>query len=320
VYHTGAHPLRALPHTVSWQLGAVALLLLGIVLLALPVNPIAALCAIASGAAGIATTVVKCISYARQSDIERLPRVNGYGRTASTIVYRATIAALHIVQPFARIYGYVRGRQHSPVIQPVMLTPPDADRSAPATSSSPSVPLMPLVLGRPAVWRYWSEAWVNADALLTRMVQRLRVMRFGHDIQIDDGWRADRDISVVVGMWAWAHVQALVEEHAAGRCLFRARVQVKPRAISAALIALSAGAAALSVRYNWQIFGAALAVAIVAIVTWAARITSRDLKQLAAAIADVAHDESMLQLADASALSPPPVSTAWNRADAAHGG
>jgi hypothetical protein len=326
VYHTGAHPLRALPHTVTWQLGALLLFLLGTVLLALPVSPIAALCTIGGGAVGIATTLVKCIRYARQSDIERLPRVNGYGRITSTIVYRATIAALHVVQPFARIYGYVQGRLRSPVIQPEALAPPDSGRSAlaapsaEAPSSSPPVPLMPLVLGRPAVWRYWSEAWVNADALLTRVVQRLRVMRFGHGIQIDDGWRADRDISVAVGIWAWAHVQALVEEHGAGRCLFRARVQLKPRAASATLLALGAAAAVLSVLYNWQLFGAALATAIVVLVAWAARTTSRDLKQLAAAIADVAREEAMLQLSDASPRSPAPVSAGWNRADAAHGG
>jgi GT2 family glycosyltransferase len=317
VYHTGAHPLRALPHTASWQLGAVLLLLTGLVLLAFPAIHVVALGAIGAGAAAIATTVVKCLTYAWRSDVERLPLVPGHGRTASTRIYRVTIAALHIVQPLARAQGYLRGMWHPPVV------PAAAPRERPATAEPPpeaALPVVPLVLGKPAVWRYWSEAWVNADALLNRMVQRLRVMRVGRGIEIDDGWRADRDISIAVGRWAWAHVQALVEEHGTGRCLFRARVQVRPRLSAALLVGAAAAAAALALRYDWTLIAAALGATLLALLARAIHLTIRDVRQLAAAITDVAREHAMLRL-DRSPLPPAqPVSTAWRPADLTHGG
>ena len=52
--------------------------------------------------------------------------------------------------------------------------------------------------------------------LLTEMVGVLRAARPAPPVEVDEGWRPDRDFSVAVGRWGWLHVQALVEEHAEG--------------------------------------------------------------------------------------------------------
>jgi hypothetical protein len=46
-------------------------------------------------------------------------------------------------------------------------------------------------------------------------------------VEVDDGWRPDRDFSVAVGRWGWLHVQGLVEEHAQGKCLMRVRSRLR---------------------------------------------------------------------------------------------
>ena len=52
--------------------------------------------------------------------------------------------------------------------------------------------------------------------LLTEIIGVLRAARPAPVVDVDEGWRPDRDFSLAVGRWGWLHVRALVEEHAAG--------------------------------------------------------------------------------------------------------
>ena len=49
--------------------------------------------------------------------------------------------------------------------------------------------------------------------LLTELTGLLRASRPARAVQVDDGFRADRDLSVSVGKWGWLDVRSLIEEH-----------------------------------------------------------------------------------------------------------
>jgi hypothetical protein len=75
---------------------------------------------------------------------------------------------------------------------------------------------------------FWSEAWASHTVLLTELVGVLRAWRPAQIVDVDEGWRPDRDLSLAIGRWGWLHVRTLVEEHEHGTCLFRIRAQLRP--------------------------------------------------------------------------------------------
>ena len=64
--------------------------------------------------------------------------------------------------------------------------------------------------------------------LLTELVGVLRASRPARIVDVDEGWRPDRDLSLAIGRWGWLHVRTLVEEHEHGACLFRVRARLRP--------------------------------------------------------------------------------------------
>jgi hypothetical protein len=70
------------------------------------------------------------------------------------------------------------------------------------------------------------------------MVTRLRQSRIAHRIEIDDGWWTGRDISVAISPLARLDLQSLVEDHGAGKCLFRANVRLHARWLNFVLAAI----------------------------------------------------------------------------------
>jgi len=64
--------------------------------------------------------------------------------------------------------------------------------------------------------------------LLRELVGVLRASRPAQIVDVDDGWRPDRDLSLAIGRWGWLHVRTLVEEHEHGACLFRIRARLRP--------------------------------------------------------------------------------------------
>ena len=90
--------------------------------------------------------------------------------------------------------------------------------------------------------RYWSESWTNTERVLTAVTDWLRKSRAVRVIEIDEGWAHDRDVSVLVGRWAWLDIRALVEEHSAGRALLRVNMFLRPTSVGVlSAIAIATG-------------------------------------------------------------------------------
>jgi GT2 family glycosyltransferase len=295
VYHTGARPLLAYPHTPGWQIGSALLLTCGLIAYSFTGHSVSAL-AILSGALGLSITVLKCAIYAHHSDVTRIPTLPRWGTVPSRLLYRATIAWLHLVQPVARLYGYARGRLRTPVTatNPVAAVP-----VPPVGSRHPGRRNFALLLGRPARCAFWSEVWTSADVLLIGVVERLRTRGVGSGVHVDDGWSPDRDISVALGSWCWAHVRTLVEDHGTGRCLWRVRMVVRPRLGGIALVvALLTAVLTANMTGNVAITAVAAGCALLAAAA-VARDISRDLGQILDVITAVADDHGMEAMAAA---------------------
>lgn len=237
VYRVDRGALSYLPHSGQWQVGSIALVLAGALLALLGVSALGALVAVVGGV-GLAFTVVRCLLHAWHSDIRTLPAISGRSRRTSHLVYRLTIAWLHFIQPLARLHGRVRGVRDWPATMP---------RSR-ASSTGGAWQVIRAMSGATVQQRFWSETWVDARAVLTRLVERLRITRVGGDIAVDDGWWVDRDLSVAVAPGLSLDVRSLVEEHAAGKCLWRSRLRLRGGWLLAALAAPVLGAGIMLVR------------------------------------------------------------------------
>ena len=225
VYHTQAFSWAVLPHTIRWQL-ACAILILAAPLARFLIGPMAAAVAAAIGVTGIVITAVQCFHYALASDIESLPNINHHSRRASRAIYRLVIAGLHLLQPFARAVGQLRG----------MLSPPK-EAAAPRTIRAPlpspgDVARTLYLLGRGTLEsRFWAEKWIGAEALLTLMTDRLRHSPPTRTLQVEDDWPTARDISVAIGPFGWLDLLVLIENHGAGRSLVRVAYRLRPAAL-----------------------------------------------------------------------------------------
>lgn len=225
VYHMQAFSFALLPHTVRWQIAS-AILIIAALLTAFVIGPVAATAVAAIGLGGIAITVVQCARYALASDIESLPNIGQHSRHASRAIYRLVIAWLHLLQPFARAAGQLRG----------VLSPPKvvAPRTVRAPFPSPGDVARTLYLFARGTFesRFWTERWIGAETLLTRMTDRLRDSPLTRTLKIEDGWPPARDIRVAVRPFAWLDLLVLVEDHGAGRSLVRVGHRLRPAALS----------------------------------------------------------------------------------------
>ncbi len=298
VYSTDVHALKFLPHSPVWMVGSTALLMAGAIALLTRPGEAAALVAL-SGLAGWAVTVARCVGYAAASNLAGLPAIGAHGAGRSRLQYRALIAWLHLLQPVARFYGRLRGSLSPPDVAASshVTTPP---WSAPAPSLWSAMLAARLQVGGTAEWAFWSEAWTTQSALLTALVSALRASRPGRRVDIDDGWHTDRDVSIAVGRWGWLHARALVEEHAAGRCLCRvgARLQPSVRGIVLAVLVsatlVGASSAAIALRWPWVTM-AALGTALAVFVS-AAWQTTRSVAVLDRALSRVTSQTGMVPL------------------------
>ena len=301
VYHMRAHALRALPHRPEWLIASLLLLLTGVSTFASEQGWLFPSSAIALGLAGIGLTLVKCAAYGWSSDLNGLPDVTGCGPAMSRGFYRATIAALHVIQPFARTYGFARGvmrppkRPHEaapPAMEPALDAPPRIRQRHPA-----------LLLGA-GECRFWSQTWTGVDALLTTIVERLRTARFGRGVHVDDGWRSDRDITVGLGLWGWVDLRALVEDHGAGKCLLRVRLQLRLRPGTMLLLALPAVLVAVTAIRGLDAVAGAVAAGGVLLLLKIARDVASEASDIVDAVAAAA-DEFGMQRLGGPALDPP---------------
>ncbi|MBP7777612.1 MAG: glycosyltransferase [Acidobacteria bacterium] len=266
VYRTDAHPFQFLPHSPAWMLASTLLALTGTLgLLTRPGE--AAWLLLGAGLAGWGTTLVRCTTFAWRSDLSAAPPVPNASATRSRWQYRALIAWLHVLQPLARLFGRLRG----------LASPPDVGDS-PHTTGVPWRPPPPslativasarLQVGGSAEWALWSEAWMAPATFLTALASSLRAARPARRVHVDDGWHADRDLSMAVGRWGWLRIRTLVEEHDRGRCLCRVGARLQPNVqglVRAALLAVglvSATSAAIALRWPSASLGAVVVVAM----------------------------------------------------------
>ncbi len=298
VYRADVHPFAFLPHSVHWQIVSFILAIAGIAVAATGDHQWAAALLLGTGLIGIAATLAKNVSYAWRSDVDSLP---GNPRW-----YRVTVAYLHFIQPFARVRGIIRG-----ILEPPEVKEPVGPRQTsrgPTPSYRESARALTLLVGGVTEDRFWSERWTNTERVLTELVEWLRKSRAVSIIEIDEGWSHDRDISVLVGRFAWIDVRALVEEHAAGKALMRVNMFLRPTSVgivsavgfsAAVLVAASAG-----VALRWPLAGLVAALATIAVTALAAWETAQTTAIVQRGIRSVADTSGMIRMKSARARVP----------------
>jgi len=224
VYSTHGSGWRWLPHSPGWMLASTVLFLIGFF------GPLAGMDAawlpLIAGTVGGAITLGRCLQCAWRSNLNGLPPLRGRSPRWSRVRYRLLIAWLHVLQPMARFAGRLRGLSVPYAVTAKHRTGHPWKASRPTGRDVLS--LVGLVARGRAERSFWSEAWVSPTKLLTELVGVLRAARPAQVVDVDEGWRADRDLSLAIGKWGWLHVQTLVEEHAHGACLLRARCRLRP--------------------------------------------------------------------------------------------
>ncbi|HEU4688198.1 MAG TPA: glycosyltransferase [Vicinamibacterales bacterium] len=282
VYSMSVHPAQLLPHSPAWQgLSTLALLAGGAAFasgyLALTVL------LLLTGAFGWLTTIARCVRFGWRSDLDSVASVRG---AFSRVAHRLLIAWLHFLQPLARCRGRIRG-MWSP---PQTIDPARAMRltwKAPIARLSDILASVRLLIGGAPQDRLWSETWTSSDALLTELTGLLRAARPARAVQVADGFRADRDLSVAVGKWGWLDVRSLIEEHGGPRCLLRVGLRLRSTMAGVVLalgLLLALLAARTIVLVEWPSASIGFAVAVALIVGRAAWQTSSAVSATRAAI------------------------------------
>jgi GT2 family glycosyltransferase len=239
IYRTDAHPFAYIAHTGRWQI-AWGLLFAAAAPAIYAGKPYGSTLLALAVLAMIATGV-KCLLYGWRSNVAELRPLASLSRRASHAVYRLTIAALHFLQPFARIYGRVRGAVSRPSI------PHRRRVSVPPIARGAFASGVRLVFRREVEKTFWSERWIDVRGLLLAVADRLRRQRAVRHIELDSGWWEDRDLTIVNRLWFRLDVRALVEEHGDGKCLCRLRMRSRVTASGVPLALALAAVAALHV-------------------------------------------------------------------------
>ena len=224
VYSTQAHRWHYLPHSPAWMGASLVLLLIGVF------GPVAGMDAawlpLIAGLLGGATTVARCALCGWRSNLDGLPSIGRWSMRQSRFLYRSLIAWLHLLQPLARFRGRLRGMSRPQAVAPKHMTRHPWKAPMPAFHD---VIASARLLTRAGTERsFWSESWVPHTTLLTELVGVLRASRPAGIVDLDEGWRPDRDLSLAIGRWGWLHVRTLVEEHEHGARLFRIRARLRP--------------------------------------------------------------------------------------------
>jgi hypothetical protein len=266
IYSESTYRLEYLPHSPAWMLASTALVVAGVFDLVIATPDVRLL---VLGVAGWVITLARCVEFALASDLSGLPVVRAWPVWRSRLAYRVLIGWMHLINPIARMWGRIKGMASMP-----QATAPEHITRRPWTAPWPRTAdvlrTVRLGLGRTDVRGFWSETWVDHARLLTEMVGVVRAARPAPVVEVDEGWRPDRDFSIAVGRWGWLHVQALVEEHAKGKCLTRVRARLRVtfigslQAMTTAAVLTGATLAMMSMRVDVGSALGGLAVLVVA--------------------------------------------------------
>jgi glycosyltransferase involved in cell wall biosynthesis len=295
IYRTDAHPFAYMPHSGRWQIAWT--LLLGAGAVAAYVGSPRAVALSAAALMAMIATLVRCGHCGWRSDLTSLPPIGRLSLGVSRALYRLTISGLHFLQPFARLYGRVRGViSRSGEARRVDAAPPCAsarrvDPGRPRASIS-ELPVhvadgLLLLLGRQVETSFWNERWLDAETFLHAVADRLRRQRAVRQIELDSGWWEDRDLTVVDREWLRFDVRALVEDHGGGRCVCRVGIRSRftSTAIFTVLTSLGVVAFLNGVSALASPIGAAFAALVVGIALWHVTAGSMVIRRAAAAVA-----------------------------------
>jgi O-antigen biosynthesis protein len=262
VYSTSVHPLQLLPHSPAWQGLSTLALIAGAAAFTTPYVGLGVALLLA-GAFGWVTTIARCLTFGWRTNLDGVATVRG---RVSRLRHRLLIAWLHFLQPLARFRGRIQGSwSPPPVIEPARAT--RLTWKTPTPRRSDAIVSARLLLGGATEERFWSETWTSPAALLPEVTGLLRAARPACAIDVDDGFRADRDVSVAAGRWGWVDVRTLIEEHGGARCLLRVGLRLRPTAIGVLsvvglILALIIAGETFIVRWPWLSVAAALGVAV----------------------------------------------------------
>jgi hypothetical protein len=166
-----------------------------------------------------------------------------------------------------------------------------------------------LVTRRGSERAFWSATWISPVALLTELVSVLRAARPPQIVDVDEGWRHDRDLSLAIGRWGWLHLKTLVEEHEQGACLFRVRARLRPSIVGtlrgatlAVLLAVSTSASMFLYDRAFTLVVAAVGVAAIGL--WTALQAIRGAAVLDRAIGRVVTSAGMVEFPISSDVAP----------------
>jgi glycosyltransferase involved in cell wall biosynthesis len=299
VYSTQAPGWQWLPHSPGWMAASLFMFLVGIF------GPLAGMDAawlpLIAGSFGGAVTVGRCLRLGWRSRVP--PPKDGRSR----FVQRLTIAWLHLVQPLARFAGRLRGLSRPQAPAPRHMT--SHPWKSPMPTSRDVLATLRLVTRRGSERAFWSSTWVSPVALLTELVSVLRAARPPQIVDVDEGWRHDRDLSLAIGRWGWLHLKTLVEEHERGACLFRVRARLRPSIIGtlrgatlAVLVAVSTSASMFLYDRAFTLVVAAVGVAAIGL--WTALQAIRGAAVLDRAIGRVVTNAGMVGFPLSSDVAP----------------
>jgi len=236
-----------------------------------------------SGAAGVMAAIARYVRGALITDIRTLPTIPGRSPRISRFMVRSVIAWLHFIQPLAREVGWYQGKFAAAEDVASHPAPVTTHRWLP-TSQDVRHALRAFV-GRSTPTIFWGQTWTTTDAVLMRLVKRLRGLRLSRHIAVDDGWQIDRDVSLPVGMWAWFDLRAVVEDHGSDKRLLRVtdRLRVTPLG---GLVLMSAITAVAAVTAAPEVVGRRIQAAVlVAVLGWCVRA----MWQLSTTVSGVRH-------------------------------
>jgi GT2 family glycosyltransferase len=298
VYRTDVHPFAFLPHSIKWQVLSFALTLGGAGVAATHAHRWASYMLLGTGLFGMAFTIAKNVTYAMRSDVDSLP--------GGRLWYRAMVAALHFIQPVARIRGRIRGVLSPPEIALPPTEPQTSRRLRPALADAWRAVL--FISGTVTEDRFWSEAWTSSDRVLTQLTEWLRQSRAVRTIEIDEGWSDDRDVSIPVGRWAWLDVRALVEDHGAGKAMLRVSTHLRPTTfgvVSALALGIALFVAAVyGFARTWKLAGAITAAATLLVIVAGTWSTAKASAILGRGVRKVAATQGMVELPSGPARAP----------------
>ena len=288
IYNVGASGLTFLPASAGWLVLVLTLMLAG-ALLEVPYHD-AARAAFILGSAGLLTSVIRCMRFASQADFP-----------AARLRDRLLVAALHLIQPLARLRGRIRGH---------VAAPTDLTASAAATTvrALPSLGrAVALTAGVRLERKFWSEAWTSLPTLLDQLVNALRSQRGAGRIDIDEGWSQRWDVALPIGGFARLEARGLVEEHTRGACLVRMTTRIRPTGSGLAGLLFLAGAimaAMLLERWGHNSGSLVVVLACAFALVWAFRRIVLASARVRAAVDDLARVNTLVPLGEGPAWRP----------------